>query len=285
MQINLEKTKEYYKNDIPCDCLDCRNFYLQIETQYPHLCEYFNRIGVNPRKPLELVPINEGNQLIYLECMYVIIGECQENEIIEIDGIKITKQNVGHPLADTKEAYFVVSFGPITLPNLLYHSLEETKKKKSISPSFVYEYPFSKEVFYQELKAKRTSFCKQNQDNYLIELKNDLIWIGIEKGDHAGWWYVGKVYELDGKSLVTGQIVYDPDEDGNPKINHRNAKEKIIDIIIFIVLIPLFLLIIPFYFLWWIYKKLSKKTFQNMNREERLHHFFIDDMGCKKIDL
>lgn len=283
MNINVEKTKEYYQNDVPCNCLDCRNFFLQIETKYPNLCDYFRSIGVDPKKPLELIPINEGNQLIYLECMYVVIGECQENEIVEMDGIKVTKLQEGYPIVDTKEEYFVVNFGPISLPNLLYHNIEGTKKKKKSNQSFVYESPLSKKDLYQRIIERKHANCVQNGEDYLIDIKNDLIWIGIEKGGHSGWWYVGKTYELDGKSLITGQIVYNPDDDGNPKFYKRSLKDKIGNILIFILLLPLLLLLLPFYFLWWLYKKLSKKTFQTMSREERLDFFFVNQMSCKRI--
>ena len=69
MNINIIKNKEYYrkKNDL-CACDMCKNYYLQIEKEYPKIKEYLDNIGVDILKPNELMWENEGEGIKYLNC-------------------------------------------------------------------------------------------------------------------------------------------------------------------------------------------------------------------------
>ena len=48
MNINVEKTRQYYKEYKECRCTDCINFYKVFPQMYPKICEYLLSIGIDP---------------------------------------------------------------------------------------------------------------------------------------------------------------------------------------------------------------------------------------------
>ncbi len=119
MNINIIKNKEYYrkKNDL-CTCDMCKNYYLQIEKEYPKIKKYLNDIGVDITRPNELMWENEGEEIKYLNCEYVVFGKCEDDFEYIIDDIKITKDKVYAPV-NVSDEYFVLGLGVITLKNII----------------------------------------------------------------------------------------------------------------------------------------------------------------------
>ena len=46
IDVDGEKTREYYRSISLCDCLTCRNFYAQAQNALPELKEFLGRYGV-----------------------------------------------------------------------------------------------------------------------------------------------------------------------------------------------------------------------------------------------
>ncbi len=119
MNIDIIKNKEYYKkkNDL-CTCDMCKNYYLQIEKEYPKIKKYLNDIGVDITRPNELMWESEGEEIKYFNCEYVVFGKCEDDFEYIIDGIKITKDKVHAPV-NVSDEYFVLGLGAITLKNII----------------------------------------------------------------------------------------------------------------------------------------------------------------------
>ncbi len=122
MIVDKNKTIEYYKTYVPCNCADCKNYIAQIEDKFPHICEYLRSLGADPLKPFELasVPADEENKILYLVCMYVVFGECEDEVVTTIDGLNLGLSKGNHPSTGISEKHFVLDFGPITMDKLNY---------------------------------------------------------------------------------------------------------------------------------------------------------------------
>ncbi len=136
--LNIEKTKEYYKTHSLCDCVGCRNFHIQAKEKYPLLNNFFEKFGVDISKPDEIAwaDIIDGN-LDYITVWYTVNGKILELSGYEIDINDSTFVNVVLdtnyvPNSQETEDYFVISVYGIWLPYILdepFTTKEEIKKK------------------------------------------------------------------------------------------------------------------------------------------------------------
>lgn len=119
MQADVEKTQQYYRAMPPedlCDCAHCRNFYAQIRQVYPDFCAFLEKLGVDPQKPHELVPIElDGQSICYAGCMYVVMGVCEDDFTAAVGEVEITKADA-YPPTEIAQPHFVLEGMPIVLP-------------------------------------------------------------------------------------------------------------------------------------------------------------------------
>ena len=54
VKIDKEKNLLFYNTYVPCDCVNCRNFYAQIKTACKELAELFEKNNIDIEKPWEL---------------------------------------------------------------------------------------------------------------------------------------------------------------------------------------------------------------------------------------
>lgn len=157
------------------------------------------------------------------------------------------------------------------------------KKKKE----FMYQYPSDAESLFVKLNEKDDVYHRYLDGQYLIEIKNDsTFFLGVERGAHNGYFYVGHVQESDKKTLIYGSIVYAPDENGNEKA--WSKKERFFFIAACIIGFPIVLLVLVLvtiifagsYFYKIIFKK--NKSVEKA-KEEKLDDFMIKYLQCKKI--
>ncbi len=136
--LDIEKTREYYRTHSLCDCVGCRNFYIQAKEKYPLLNNLLEKFGVDISKPDEIAwgDIIDG-ELDYIIVHYTINGKILEFSGYEIDINDSTFVNV---VLDTNyvpnnqetKDYFVISIYGILLPYILdepFTTKEEIKKK------------------------------------------------------------------------------------------------------------------------------------------------------------
>lgn len=113
------------------------------------------------------------------------------------------------------------------------------------------------------------------------ETNDDSLWLGIEKGDHAGWWYIARLSDCPEGCLIDGEIVYDPDH-----ISERGSKKESVpgEIFTWIFMVIAYVIIfIPAMIagiIYWIYEKVKGvKT-----KEEYLDIFMRDYLNCTKFE-
>lgn len=122
MWVNLNLTRSYYKNqnfDI-CDCIYCKFFIKNFKNQYNTISHILSMTGIDVSKPFEVnLPfLNKRGDLEYGSIQYIVYGDCEEDFIIIIDSIKISKAKF-YPSTNIREKHFVIEISPIIFKNPL----------------------------------------------------------------------------------------------------------------------------------------------------------------------
>jgi hypothetical protein len=154
--------------------------------------------------------------------------------------------------------------------------LNVKKEDEYMQKEIVYSYEFNKKYLFDKLNNR--SGCYHNYDEYLIEIKNDnTFFLGIEKGGHTGYWYVAHISENDGKTIISGDIVFDPDENGKTKSTNKSG--ILTTVLLYVIFWPIMLLSFLVTFLLKVFKIASKTK----SKEEKLDSFMINYLCCSKI--
>lgn len=148
---------------------------------------------------------------------------------------------------------------------------------------FKYEYFYPKEQLYEKLNDRHGTYSSYgNEGDYLIEIKDEGFFLGIERGGHTGYWYIAKVNAVDDRTVIQGKIVFDPDENGNEK--PQSIGEKLLNGLIIIILIPSWPIFMLCYGFAWVIRFLIGKPFpKRRTKEQKLDDFMCNFLGCKKI--
>lgn len=75
LEVDIEKTEEYYHNHTLCECGWCQNFYAQIQGKFPKLESFLSEFGVDISKPDEISSIELENTVQYLSVDYTVCGK------------------------------------------------------------------------------------------------------------------------------------------------------------------------------------------------------------------
>lgn len=133
--VDVEKTKEYYKNISLCDCPNCRNFYAQIEEKLPKLKDFLSEFGVDVSRPDENASIECEDSIDYLSVDYTVCGEIIEVGKYEIDIYDnlflsiVVNDDCVCPNEQTGK-YFTFTVFQIVLPWVLDEPLNPTVKDR-----------------------------------------------------------------------------------------------------------------------------------------------------------
>lgn len=105
--MDIEKTKELYRNTTPddiCQCDYCKNYVKQIKSTYPKVAEFLSTIGVDIEKPFETLPIEpESGYLDYIAAQYIVMGTAEEFRKKMIDEVSIEIDDCHPTTAITEE--------------------------------------------------------------------------------------------------------------------------------------------------------------------------------------
>ena len=119
--VDVEKTREYYKNHALCDCANCRNFYAQVRGKLPKLDEFLTQFGVDISHPDEIWSVETDDGIDYISADYTVCGRVEEMGKYEIDlhdeqflSVIVTN-GFTSPNEQTGE-YFTLSVNNISLP-------------------------------------------------------------------------------------------------------------------------------------------------------------------------
>ena len=133
MDVDVEKTKEYYHQNSLCDCSSCRNFYAQAKEKLRTLDEFLREFGVCVERPDEIGCVELEDMEHYIEVSYTVCGKILEYNKFEIDlndadsvlNIVIDDRYVP---SEQKDEYFVITVYNILLPWVLDESFPQMPK-------------------------------------------------------------------------------------------------------------------------------------------------------------
>ncbi len=138
LEVDIEKNKNHYSTHSLCDCVVCRNFYMQAKKKYPLLNDFLEKLGVEISRPDEIAwgDINDS-VLDYTVVHYTVSGKILETDTYEIEisdttFLSLVVENGYVPNDREGEDYFVISVYGIFLPYILdepFTIKEEAKKK------------------------------------------------------------------------------------------------------------------------------------------------------------
>ncbi len=143
-------------------------------------------------------------------------------------------------------------------------------------------YPYSKESLLAKLNQRDGEYHRFGDlGDYLIKIKSDdRFFLGVERGSHAGTWYIADVRECDGGLKISGRLVYHPDEDGNaPRLTWKDHVETAV---LYIFFSPLWLVSTVIGGVRKLIYKIKKLPQPRPAAEEKLDTFMCDFLGCKK---
>ncbi len=134
-EVDIEKTKEYYKTHSLCECDYCKNLHTQIKGKFPKLESFLAEFGVDIAKPDETMPSEMDNSINYISVDYTVCGKVITMGKYEIDihdnlffNIVIT-DGFASPNQQTGD-YFSISVYNIQLPWVLDKPLHEAELTK-----------------------------------------------------------------------------------------------------------------------------------------------------------
>ena len=74
-EVDIEKTIDYYKTHLLCECECCENFYTQIKGKFPKLESFLSDFGVDISKPDECMSVELDNEIQYIGIDYTVCGK------------------------------------------------------------------------------------------------------------------------------------------------------------------------------------------------------------------
>ena len=74
-EVDIEKTKEYYKTHFLCECDYCKNLHTQIKGKFPKLESFLAEFGVDISKPDETMPVEAEDFVDYINVDYTVCGK------------------------------------------------------------------------------------------------------------------------------------------------------------------------------------------------------------------
>ncbi|MBQ6831929.1 MAG: hypothetical protein IJO28_04770 [Oscillospiraceae bacterium] len=84
-EVDIEKTIEYYKTHLLCECVCCENFYAQIKGKFPKLEAFLADFGVDIAKPDEIMSFELDHTMQYIGVDYTVCGKVATMGQYEID--------------------------------------------------------------------------------------------------------------------------------------------------------------------------------------------------------
>ena len=140
--VDIEKTKKYYHTHSLCDCVCCRNYYVQIKNKCPKLDQFLSEFGVDISKPDEIMSLEMENDIDYINVDYTVCGniESMGKDDIHIDDGLLIRVSFTDGFSSPNEqtgTYFTISVMQIQLDWLLDEPFPEPITKKSFLDIFL----------------------------------------------------------------------------------------------------------------------------------------------------
>ncbi len=151
-----------------------------------------------------------------------------------------------------------------------------------MAKEYIFKFPGSKESFLKLLEAHPNGDKKVYYiDEYMIELRDDAIRIGVERAGHSGGnWFVSELVEVDHQIEFRGTIQYIGPGD------NRTKRQKAFDtfgiILLCVLLFPIIVITAVCRSIAWCIRKICKLP-QPKNTEEKLLDVMENRLGCQRV--
>lgn len=124
IDVDVEKTREYYQLNSLCDCSCCRNFYMQAKKCFGKLDSFLSEFGISIERPDEILSTETDDAVMYLSVSYSVCGKLSDSDMqtVEIrDGGTDLKVVLGDSYVPNEQTgdCFIVSVYNISLPWVL----------------------------------------------------------------------------------------------------------------------------------------------------------------------
>lgn len=156
--------------------------------------------------------------------------------------------------------------------------------RKKTPTYFAFETPLSAQELFERLPEALREYNTANYDPW-TDLRHEIppgskdrFRIGIERAGHSfgGYWYCATIEEIEQGSRITGNVVFNPDENDISQGPEETLWDKIQFVLLFVLLlIPIILLWIGFRIYKWI-RHIPKE----LSKEELLVQFMTKYLSC-----
>ena len=139
-------------------------------------------------------------------------------------------------------------------------------------------------IAYVENQASFLRRLMNYKPENMIRIKDANLFFALVKSTHGGGYhFVGHISEQEGHLVITGDIVHNPDRNGNPQHREYTFDEKIRDFL----QITLGLILFWWVLIIWLMIDLFIRMFtkgKEWTLEEQLDAIMIHELGCQKVD-
>ena len=138
LDVDIEKTIDYYKTNTLCMCPECRNFYIQAKESFPLLTQFLSQFGVDITRPDELSANEFDGNIDYHFVAFTVAGEILQSSKYEIDitdnghFLNIVIDNTYVPNEQQSNKCFTVTVFNIQLPWVLKEPYPNKIKRTSL---------------------------------------------------------------------------------------------------------------------------------------------------------
>ncbi len=117
-------------------------------------------------------------------------------------------------------------------------------------------------------------------DDYIVKVMDEGIYFGIARGGHSGgYWFVPTITDLGDRIEFRGEIRYIGPGEHDSAI--RKAIDKIGNVLLFLLFLPIILLIKLYMFIEWLVRKICNCPKPKEKTDEaRLFELMVDYLGC-----
>ena len=139
-------------------------------------------------------------------------------------------------------------------------------------------------IAYVENKATFLRRLMNYKPENIIRIKDANLFFVLLKSTHGGGYhFVGHISEQEGHLVITGDIVHNPDRNGNPQHREYTFDEKIREFLQITLVFILFWWVLIIWLMIDLFIRIFTKG-KEWTLEEMLDAIMIHELGCQKAD-
>ena len=151
---------------------------------------------------------------------------------------------------------------------------------------YIFEFLGTKNEFLEALNSYPNNLSYNEEkyyyfDDFIVKIIDNTIHFGVERGGHSGgYWFVPTITEYEDRIEFRGTVQYiGPDNEPDDRGKFRKAMDKIGEVLLFILFLPVILIVWIYIFIKWLIRKISKKP-NPQTLEEKLFVLMENHLRC-----